>query len=121
MQVTLCEQLTSYLTKFKPATRNSTASTSAAAVDIPGMQVFKKKGMQVALDTVDWLTAWLSSAELCNSCTSCAWDRHMLGTCIWVMWSVFEKMQNLRPSEMSSACIQFLCKELQERILVETA
>ena len=58
MQVTLCEQLTSYLTKFKPATRNSTASTSAAAVDIPGMQVFKKKGMQVALDTVDWLTSW---------------------------------------------------------------
>lgn len=47
-EVTLCEQLTSYLTKFKPATRNSTASTSAAAVDIPGMQVFKKKDVENA-------------------------------------------------------------------------
>ena len=64
MQVTLCEQLTSYLTKFKPAARNSTASTSAAAVDIPGMQVFKKKGMQVPLDTADRMTALLSGAEL---------------------------------------------------------
>jgi len=80
MQVTLCEQLTGYLTKFKPAARNSTASTSAAAVDIPGMQVFKKKGMQVAFNKLDWWTALLSDAELCNSCTACAWDRYMLET-----------------------------------------
>lgn len=45
MQVTLCEQLTSYLTKFKPAAQNTTTAASAAAVDMPGMQLFKKKGV----------------------------------------------------------------------------
>ena len=44
MQVTLCEQLTSYLTRFKPAAQNTAAATASAAVEMPGMQLIKKKG-----------------------------------------------------------------------------
>ena len=46
VQVTLCEQLTSYLGKFKPAAQSRAATASSASVDAPqGMQVLKKKGI----------------------------------------------------------------------------
>ena len=45
MQVTLCDQLASYLTKFKPAAQSNAAAASSANVVVPqGMQVLKKKG-----------------------------------------------------------------------------
>lgn len=45
VQVTLCEQLASYLTKFKPAAQSNAAAASSANVVVPqGMQVLKKKG-----------------------------------------------------------------------------
>lgn len=45
MQVTLCEQLASYLAKFKPAAQSNAAAASSADVVVPqGMQVLKKKG-----------------------------------------------------------------------------
>ena len=50
MQVTLCEQLASYLTKFKPAAQSTGAAASSADVVVPqGMQVLKKKGKQPPL------------------------------------------------------------------------
>lgn len=47
-EVTLCEQLTSYLTRFKPTAQNAAAATTAATVEMPGMQVFKKKEVENA-------------------------------------------------------------------------
>lgn len=45
VQVTLCEQLASYLAKFKPAAQSNAAAASSADVVVPqGMQVLKKKG-----------------------------------------------------------------------------
>ena len=45
VQVTLCEQLASYLTKFKPAAQSNASAASSANVVVPqGMQVLKKKG-----------------------------------------------------------------------------
>ena len=81
MQVTLCEQLTSYLTKFKPAAQSTAAATSAAAVDMPGMQVLKKKGTETAAhaQAMACLTACLAASHavhslqrlLLQSCCSC--------------------------------------------------
>ncbi|KAL3151875.1 hypothetical protein ABBQ38_012836 [Trebouxia sp. C0009 RCD-2024] len=48
-EVTLCEQLASYLTKFKPATQSTGAAASSADVVVPqGMQVLKKKDVENA-------------------------------------------------------------------------
>lgn len=47
-EVTLCEQLTSYLIKFKPAAQSKSTAASTADVGIPGMQIFKKKDVENA-------------------------------------------------------------------------
>lgn len=50
LQVTLCEQLTSYLTRFKPAAQSTASTSSTATVEVPqGMQVFKKKGVSKSI------------------------------------------------------------------------
>ena len=74
MQVTLCEQLASYLTKFKPAAQSTGAAASSADVVVPqGMQVLKKKGKQPPCTTPSpcsehlwthrYIVAWSSLAK----------------------------------------------------------
>lgn len=74
VQVTLCEQLASYLTKFKPAAQSNAATTSSANLVVPqGMQVLKKKGkpfscLEIVSESHEQLVAVAVAVQMCVAC-----------------------------------------------------
>ena len=75
-QVTLCEQLASYLTKFKPAAQSNAAAASSANLVVPqGMQVLKKKGkpfscLEIVSESHEQLVAIAVTIQMCVACES---------------------------------------------------
>lgn len=107
-QVTLCEQLASYLAKFKPAAQSNAAAVSSADVVVPqGMQVLKKKGKPHSC--LELVMIHLASISNCHSLSF---------SCVFFPWVKSTKLhsphmpQQHRPA--GHACTSQLCIYMQQ-------
>jgi hypothetical protein len=58
MQITMCEQLTSYLTKFtnQEETVVTNISVDAGTAELEGLKVFKKADVEVSTVPLTWIS-----------------------------------------------------------------
>ena len=99
-QVTLCDQLTSYLTRFKPAAQSTASASTASAVEAPqGMQVFKKKGSPCLMPSPECLHLLHVSLLLPGICCYCC---SALVNLLYAVWYSSLHLSYRRPAMMFS-------------------